>query len=156
MPRREDPRALTGRVRKIYGMEVFPGVGTPLSRTTRYGATFVGVERGRTPLILAGWVNYTPIFFKPETECTVVGGRWCLIEGRGKGLHGILHGSFNGGSVRWNRSGKLAELSVRLEASGGARAYRHLRHAAELEGVLNHLPFPPSPPRIGAALRFLR
>lgn len=145
---------LTDRVRKLYGIELFPGIGTPISRTTRYGATFVAAERGRTPLILAGWVNYTPIFFKPDTECTVVGGRWCLVERGENRSRATLHGSLDGGTILWNKDGKLARLSVRLKASGGTGAYRRFRGTAELTGVLNHHPFPPSPPRIGATLRF--
>jgi hypothetical protein len=143
---------LTAREHKLHGIEVFPGVGTPLSRTTRYGATFVAVERGRTPLIVAGWVNYTPIFFKPGTECIVVGGRWCLIE-RGR-RRVALHGTLGAGTILWNDDGKLALLSVRLRASGGTGPYRNYRGDGELSGVLNHHPFPPSPPSIGATLRF--
>jgi hypothetical protein len=143
------------RARKLYGVEVFPGVGTPISRTTRYGATFVAVERGRAPLILAGWVNYTPIFFKPHTECTVVGGRWYLVEGGCGRRCATLHGSLGGGRILWNGDGKLARLTLRLEASGGTGAYRRFRGAAELVGALNHHPFPPSPPKISATLRFV-
>jgi hypothetical protein len=143
---------LMGRARKLYGIEVFPGVGTPISRTTRYGATFVAVERGRTPSILAGWANYRPIFFKPHTECTVVGGRWCLVEG---GSRAALQGSLGGGKILWNGDGKLALLSLRLEVSGGTGVHRRFRGAAELVGALNHHPFPPSPPRIGATLRYI-
>ncbi len=147
---------LAAREHKLHGIEVFPGVGTPISRTTRYGATFVAVEGGTTPLIVAGWVDYTPIFFKPDTECTVVGGRWCLIE-RGRGRRrAALHGTLAGGRILWNGDGKLALLSVRVRASGGTGRYRHFRGAAELSGVLNHHPFPPSPPRIGATLRFAK
>lgn len=145
---------LTDRVRRLYGIEVFPGVGTPISRTTRYGATFVAAERGRTPLVLAGWVNYTPIFFKPNTECQVVGGRWCLVEGGGNRPRAILYGSLTRGRILWNGDGKLARLSVRLQPSGGTGVYRRFRGSAELVGALNHHPFPPSPPRIGATLRF--
>jgi hypothetical protein len=144
--------ALAVREHKLYGIEIFPGVGTPISRSTRYGATFVAAEGGLTPLILAGWVNYAPIFFKPNTECTVVGGRWCLIEyGRRRAT---VHGTLGAGTIRWNGDGKLALLSVRLKATGGTGSYRHYRGAADLSGVLNHHPFPPSPPRIGATLRF--
>lgn len=155
MTRGDTLSALTDRVRKLHGIEVFPGIGTPISHTTRYGATFIAAERGRTPLLMAGWVNYTPIFFKPNTECTVVGGRWCLVEGGGNRPRATLHGSLGRGMILWNADGKLARLSVRLEASGGTGAYRRFRGAAELAGVLNHHPFPPSPPRIGATLRFL-
>ena len=146
----------TDRARKLHGIELFPGIGTPISRTTRYGATFVAAERGKTPLVLAGWVNYTPIFFKPDTECTVVGGRWYLVEGWDNDWHlATLRGCLCGGTILWNGDGKLAMLSVRLEASGGTGAYRAFRGAGELTGVLNHHPFPPSPPRIGATLRFV-
>lgn len=156
MTRVETSRSLTDRVRKLYGIELFPGIGTPLSRTTRYGAVFAAAERGKTPLILAGWVNYTPIFFKPDTECTVVGGRWCLVEGGYDSPFAMLYGSLSRGTIAWNGDGKLALLSVCLEVSGGTGAYHRFRGTAELTGALNHHPFPPSPPRIGATLRFMR
>ena len=153
---REVPEALPSRAHKLHGVEVFPGIGTPFSRTTRYGATFVATERGRTSVTMIGCVNYTPIFFKPLTECTIVGGRWWLVARRKARYQGMLCGSFSGGKVRWNKDAKLAEVSVRLKVSGGTGAYRNSASAGELTAVLNHLPFPPSPPRIGGTLKLER
>ena len=148
------PRTLAARTTyKVHGIEIFPGIGTPFSRTTRYGATFVGVERGVAPTTLVGWINYTPIFFKPDTECTVVGGRWLLVAGEGLRYRYMLYGSFNEGVVRWNRAAKLAEALVRLKVTGGTRAYRNSLSGGDLAAALNHLPFPPFPPRIGGTLR---
>lgn len=151
-----DPEVLATRAYKLHGVEIFPGIGTPISYTTRYGATFVAVERGETRVTLAGWVNYTPIFFKPHTECTVVGGRWWLVASKGVRCQGMLHGSFTGGKVRWNKDAKLAEVCVRLKVSGGTGAYQNSSGAGNLTAVLNHLPFPPSPPRIGGTLELTR
>ncbi len=139
---------MTG-VHKIHGREVFPGVGTPLSRTTRYGATFVGVERREVPVTMIGWVDYTPIFFKPNTECTVVGGRWLLLAGRGPLYKGVLYGSFGEGSVRWNEAAKIATAYIEMKAAGGPA---DIPVAGTLTAGLNHLPFPPLPPVIGATL----
>lgn len=127
----------------LRGVEVFPGIGVPLSRTTRYGATFVGLQRGEPAVLLLGWVNYTPIFFKPSTECTVVGGRWWLLATEGVRFAGVLRGRFGPGKVRWDGRGKLAEAAVSVSVSGGGEG--------RLLAVLNHLPFPP---RIGGVLRF--
>jgi hypothetical protein len=140
------------RAYKLHGLEIFPGVGTPLSRTTRYGATFVGTERGTVSVTLIGWVNYTPIFFKPYTECTILGGRWWLVAREGIRYRGMLHGSFSDGAIRWNKDAKIAAASIRLQISGGARACRNHLSAGDLEAALNHLPFPPFPPVIGGTL----
>ena len=113
----------------MHGVEVFPGVGTPLSFTTRYGAAFVAVGSGA---LMAGWVNYSPIFFKPHTRCEILGGRWVLLS-----RLGLAAGCFAGGRVMWNRNLTLARIE------GG------LRGGGVFEGVLNHLPFPP---RIGLLL----
>jgi|GEM_PF-2758759 len=139
--RRRAPGALPARYR-LHGVELFPGIGVPLSRTTRYGATFAGVQRGEPAALLLGWVNYTPIFFKPSTECAVVGGRWWLVAAEG-GRPRVLRGRFGRGTVRWDQKGKLAaaEVGVRLGGRGGE---------GRLAAALNHLPFPP---RIGGALR---
>jgi hypothetical protein len=149
---RRAPKAPTARAHKLHGFEIFPGIGTPISRTTRYGATFVAVERGETSVVMIGWVNYAPIFFKPETECTVVGGRWWLVTSKGARYRGMLYGPFTKGRVRWNKNAKLAEVSVRLKVSGGTKACRNALSVGNLTAVLNHLPFPPSPPRIGGTL----
>lgn len=141
---------------KLHGVEIFPGVGIPVSRSTRYGATFVAVERGKTPVTLVGWVNYTPIFFKPGTECAVVGGRWWLVATEGIRHRGTLHGSFSEGKIRWNKDAKLAEASIRLRVSGGVGVYRGFRGTGNLMAALNHLPFPPFPPRIGGTLELAR
>lgn len=149
------PPALTGRlsghVHRLYGLEIFPGVGTPLSRTTRYGATFVAVERGRMSVTLIGWVNYTPIFFKPDTVCRVVGGRWWLLAATGPRCRGLLHGSFRDGTVRWNGDAKLADASMEMEVWYGRNSGGEHRVSAKLVAGLNHLPFPP---RIGGMLSF--
>ena len=146
------PGVLTARPYKLDGFEIFPGIGTPISRTTRYGATFVGTEKGGTSITLIGWVNYTPIFFKPNTECTVVGGRWWLLAREGTRYRGVLYGSFGEGKVRWNKDAKLAEASVRLKVSGGTRVYRNTWRAGSFTAALNHLPFPP---RIGGTLKLV-
>ena len=137
---------------KLHGVEIFPGVGAPISHTTRYGSTFVGVEKGRTTMILVGWVNYTPIFFMPSTECTIVGGRWWLVVAEGIRPWGILRGTFGAGVVRWNRNGKIAEASVPLKISGGTKAYQNSLRGGTFTAGLNHLPFPPLPPKIGGTL----
>lgn len=142
------------RARKLHGFEVFPGVGTPLSRTTRYGATFVAVDRGGAAMI--GWVNYAPIFFGPGTECRVVGGRWYLLSREGDGARGLLHGSFTGGTVAWNRRAKIARASLRMRVRGGTRARRDAYGCGTLVAGLNHLPFPPLPPGIGGTLELSR
>lgn len=136
-------------VHKVHGRELFPGIGTPLSRTTRYGATFVGVERGEVPVTMIGWINYTPIFFKPNTECTVLGGRWLLLAGRGFRHRGVLYGSFGEGSVRWNEDAKIATASIEMKAISGPA---DTRIVGALTAGLNHLPFPPLPPVIGATI----
>ena len=146
------PAGLVGASHKLHGVEVFPGVGAPISRTTRYGATFVGVEGGRASVTLVGWVNYAPIFFKPYTECTVVGGRWWLVVTEEARYRGMLRGSFSAGVVRWNKNGKIAEASVRLKVSGGTKAYRESLRGGTFTAGLNHLPFPPLPPKIGGTL----
>jgi hypothetical protein len=99
---------------------------------------------------MIGWVNYAPIFFKPETECTVVGGRWWLVTSKGARYRGMLYGPFTGGKVRWNKDAKLAEAFVRLKVSGGTKACRDALSAGSLTAVLNPLPFPP---RIGGTLK---
>ena len=136
-------------VHKVHGRELFPGIGTPLSRTTRYGATFVGVERGEKPVTMIGWINYTPIFFKPNTECTVVGGRWLLVAGRGLRPKSVLYGRFGEGSVRWNNDAKIATASIEMKS---IRGRANTRIAGTLTAGLNHFPFPPLPPIIGATL----
>ena len=136
------------RARKFHGREVFPGIGTPFSRTTRYGATFVGLERGEVPVVLIGWVYYTPIFFKPGTECSVVGGRWWMVAGKGLHYRETLSGSFREGFVRWNGDAKIATVSIEMEVPDGPGASRVV---GTLVGGLNHLPFPPLPPIIAAA-----
>lgn len=141
---------------KLHGVEIFPGVGTPISRTTRYGATFVGVQRGRASVILVGWVNYAPIFFKPSTECTIVGGRWWLVSVEGARCRGMLHGSFDEGVVQWNKNAKIAVASVRLKVLGGTEAYRESLRGGTFTAGLNHRPFPPLPPKIGGTLRLER
>lgn len=145
---------LSRREHKLYGLEIFPGVGTPLSYTTRYGATFAAIERGRRPLVMAGWVNYTPIFFKPKTVCTVVGGRWFLLEMKGAWPGGLAYGTFRGGEVRWNEDAKLATASMEMDLSRYGDVHEDSHVAGKLVAALNHHPFPPSPPRIGATLRF--
>ncbi len=138
---------LVARARKFHGREVFPGIGTPFSRTTRYGATFVGLERGRIPVVLIGWVYYTPIFFKPGTECSVVGGRWWMVAGKGLHYRETLSGSFGEGFVRWNEDAKIAAVSIEMEVPDGPGASCVV---GTLAGGLNHLPFPPLPPIIAA------
>ena len=152
-PPRKVPGALTARAYKLRGFEIFPGIGTPISRTTRYGATFVSAGKGATPVILIGSINYTPIFFKPNTECTVVSGCWWLVAREGIRYRGMLYGSFREGKVRWNENAKLAEASIRLKVSGGTKAYRNYLSVGNLTAVLNHLPFPPFPPTIGGTLK---
>jgi hypothetical protein len=68
----------------------------------------------------------------------------------------MLHGSFTGGKVRWNKDAKLAEVYVRLKVSGGTGAYQNSSGAGNLTAVLNHLPFPPSLPRIGGTRELTR
>ena len=145
----EEVERLTTGLHKVHGRELFPGIGTPLSRTTRYGATFVGVERGEKPVTIIGWINYTPIFFKPNTVCAVVGGRWLLISGRGVHRKGVLYGRFGDGAVRWNNDAKLATASIQMKSTGGPA---DTRVAGTLTAGLNHFPFPPLPPVIGATL----
>lgn len=142
------------RPRKLHGFEVFPGVGTPLSRTTRYGAAFVAAERGGAAML--GWVNYAPIFFGPDTECAVVGGRWFVLAREGGVYRGLLHGSFTGGTVRWNRRAKIARTSLQMQVSGGTRSWRNAYGSGALVAGLNHLPFPPAPPGIGGTLELAR
>ena len=144
---RNEFSGLTLRSRKFHGREVFPGIGTPFSRITRYGATFVGVERGEVSVTLIGWVCYTPIFFKPDTECSVVGGRWFMVANDGPRYRGAVHGSFGEGFVRWNGDAKLATVSIEMEIKDGPGASRLI---GTLSGALNHLPFPPLPPVIAA------
>ena len=144
---REGHPALTARARKFHGREIFPGIGTPFSRTIRCGAAFVGVERGEVSTTLIGWVCYTPIFFKPGTECSIVGGRWLLISNSGLRYRGALRGSFGDGFVRWNGDAKLATISIEMNAPDGAGSSRAV---GNLTGALNHLPFPPLPPVIAA------
>lgn len=138
------PDALTNRASKLEGIEVFPGVGTPLSRTTRYGASFVAIEREESFIALFGWVNYTPIFFKPFTECTVTGGCWILLAVDGLRYRSLLGGSFEGGTVTWNENAKLAQAMIRMSAP---------EVVGDLTATLNHFPFPPAPPRIEGTLR---
>jgi hypothetical protein len=150
------PEVLTAPAYKLHGVEIFPGVGTPVSRTTRYGATFVATEKSRASTTLIGWINYTPIFFEPRAQNTIVGGRWWLIAAEGIRYRGMLYGSFGEGEVRWNGDAKIAEASVYLKVSGGTRAYRDLWKAGSLTAALNHLPFPPLPPSIGGTLKLER
>lgn len=141
---------------KLHGLEIFPGVGIPVSRNTRYGATFVATEKGRVSTTLVGWVNYTPIFFEPRAQNTIVGGRWWLIATEGICYRGVLYGSFGKGELRWNKDAKIAEASVHLKISGGTRAYRDLWQTGSLTAALNHLPFPPLPPSLGITLKLER
>lgn len=111
------------------------------------------MERGAVSVVLIGWVNYTPIFFKPYTECTVLGGRWWLIASEGARYRGMINGSFSEGAIRWNKDAKIAGVSLRLKISGGTEACRNHLSVGDLQAALNHLPFPPFPPIIGGTLR---
>lgn len=138
---------------RLQGIEIFPGVGTPVSKSTRYGATFIAFERGRVFSFLFGWVNYSPIFFKPSSNCTILGGRWWMISTERLRLRSLLYGAFEGGRLRWNKNAKLAEISVSLRIRGDLAIRQGSYKTGELEAVLNHHPFPPSPPRISGILR---
>lgn len=138
----------------LRGVEIFPGMGTPLSRTTRYGATFVASER--RGVIMLGWVNYTPLFFKPGTECTVVGGRWFILV-RERGIYcGLLRGLFTKGLVCWDRRADIAQASLGMKGSGGTRECRDAVVYGSMMATLDHLPFPPAPPSIVGELKLTR
>lgn len=138
-------RKLSSGSYELHGIEIFPGIGTPFSYTNRYGAIFVASGEGRPHLTFVGWVNYTPIFFKPETVCSIIGGRWLLISRESRRCRGMLQGYFSEGEVQWNKNAKLARVSARLKLSGS-------RDLGTLSAILNHFPFPPKPPRIEGLL----
>ena len=140
---RELLAALSTRELRLRGREIFPGVGTPVSCTTRYGATFAGVEKGKVSVALFGWVNYTPIFFKPRTRCAIVGGCWWLVATEGLRYRGALRGSFDGGMVSWNKDAKLAKASIDLKVFCEPAERENPGNTGTFTAILNHLSFPP-------------
>ena len=132
---------LSSRTLEMHGIELFPGIGTPFSQLNRYGAIFTATSEAEPALRFSGWVNYTPIFFKPGTICSVIGGGWILLSRRA-----ICLGGFDGGEVHWNRNAKLALAEIELTHDS--------RSVGRLSAVLNHFPFPPVPPRIEGSITF--
>lgn len=127
----------------MHGIEIFPGIGTPFSQTSRFGAVFFAGCEGLPKTRFLGFINYTPIFFGPGTVCSIIGGFWILLHpGRFP-----VRGSFGRGTVSWNHNCKLALAEMDLLLCS--------RPAGQIQAILSHFPFPPSCPTIEGTLRFL-
>lgn len=136
------PERLRHKTLEMHGVEIFPGIGTPFSQTSRFGAVFVAACEGLDATRFLGWINYTPIFFEPGTVCSVIGGGWAVFSGSSL----PVFGGFGRGSVSWNRNGKLALAEITLLHGSST--------TGQVYAILNHFPFPPAPPTIEGTVRF--
>lgn len=129
----------TTYVDQLSGYEISPGIKYG---GVRYGATFVGQAYGELPGYFYGSINYTPASVGPSVTNQIIGGYWSLKAFDQQGNYqGIVYGRFTGGTVSWDETGTVAQVSATMSVMGGTRAYRGARGMGFFNGQLDHGPW---------------